>query len=478
MAGNDLTKTLEVYFDEVVQGFDASVVLAQQASQYSPKAVDMSRANNQFWRPQPVMLQMQSGWDTTGKDAQQIQKLSVPASINNFGNIEIALNLQEMQDPTNMKSATEAAQQQISSTIDMSVADTVAKSGSLVITGTSPMNWKLAKTASTVMNEQGVGIGAERSLFLSPEHYNTMGDVLGEKGYHGGETKTAWDEAKLPVKVGGFTTFQSDYSGFQDGNHVTGLKLSADANYSPKAMQPAQMGGGEVPVDNRSMTISLNSSGLSDGDAFTIAGVYAVHQVKKTKTPRLKTFRVLETNGTTAVITPPVIPAGPYQNVSAKGANGANITILNTVDESPSIFWRKNSVEIIKGNFDGLQGLAGGAKFMKATTKKLGFPIAMLYWLDGKGVIYSVKWLVFYGVNNLNTEMNGIILPNQTQVSAVQATRNIAGPQDPAAESGASDGGSGAGTDGGSGAGTDGGAVEGAGAQGTVNPADTTEKKK
>ncbi|URO00945.1 hypothetical protein NB069_08790 [Leclercia adecarboxylata] len=133
------------------------------------------------------------------------------------------------------------------------------------------------------------------------------------------------------------------------------------------------------------MTITVSAEGLAVGDAFTIAGVYAVHQVKKTKTPRLKTFRVVNVNGATAEITPPVIPAGPYQNVSAKGASGAAITILNTTDESPSIFWRKNSVEIVKGSFDGLQGLAGGARFMKATTKKLGFPMAMLYWLDGTG---------------------------------------------------------------------------------------------
>ncbi|MDK9364176.1 P22 phage major capsid protein family protein [Lelliottia wanjuensis] len=436
MAGNDLTKTLEVYFDQTVQGFDPSVVLAQQANQYSPKAVDMSRANNQFWRPQPVMLQMEDGWDTTGKNPQQLQKLNVPASINKSGNIEIALNLQEMQDPTNMQAATEAAQLQIASTIDLSVADTVAKSGSLVVTGAGAMNWKLANTAGTIMNEQGVGLGAERSFFFSPQHYNDLTDILGAKGSHSGDVKTAWDEARLPTNVAGFKTFQTDYSGFVAGSAANAITLAADVSYTPAAMKSATMGDGEVPVDNRSATMSVTvASGdpLKAGDAFTIAGVYAVHHIKKNVTKRLKTFRVIDVNGTTVEYSPPLISTGPYQNVSAKGASGAAITVLNTVDESPSIFWRKNSIEIVKGNFDGLQGMAGGARFMKATTKKLGFPIAMLYWLDGKGVVYSVKWLVFFGVNNLNSEMNGVVLPNQTK--ATQAVQAIQQPA-PAGEGG------------------------------------------
>lgn len=417
-ANNDLTKTLQVYFDNTVQGFDYSVIMAQQANAYSPAMVDMSRANNTFWRPQPTMLQMKQGWDTTGQDPQQLQKLSVPAAINQFGNIEIALNLQEMQDKTNMQSAVTAAQQQIAATIDMSVADTVAKSGSLVVTGPGAMNWKLGATADTVMNEQGVKGGAERSMFLAPQHYNDIAETLGAKQYHQGEVKSAYDEAKIP-NIAGFKTFQSDYTGFVAASDATGITLTSDVDYTPKAMQVAALGQGEAPVDNRSallnVTVPDGGTQLKTGDAFTIDGVYAVHHIKKTRTPRLKTFRVLsvdENNGNVQY-TPPLISQGPYQNVTAKGAAGAALTVLNTVDENPTVFWRKNSVEIIKGNFSGLQEMFGGWRFMKATTSKLGFPIAMLYHLDGKSVTYSVKWLVFYGINNLNTEMNGIILPNQ-----------------------------------------------------------------
>lgn len=422
-AVNDLTKTLQIYFDQTVEGFDASVVLAQQASQYTPPAVDMSRANNQFWRPQPMALQVRPGWDTTGVNPEALQRLSVRAGLDNPGNIEIALNLQELQDQTNMSEAVSAAHLQLAAHVDVSVTDVVSKTGSLVVTGQDKFVWKMGATADAMMNEQGVKMGSERSLFLSPQHYIDIGETLGDKQNHQGDVSTAWGQARLPKNIAGFQSFQTDYSGFVAGNTATGITLAADADYTPTAMAPNPGGSGQSPVDNRfaTMTIAVTAGTLNVGDAFTVAGVYAVHHTKKTKTPRLKTFRVVDVQGAIVTYCPPIISTGPYQNVSAPGTSGAEVKILNTADQSPSIFWRKNSVELIRGNFDGLNNLQGGARFMKATTKKLGLPIAMLYWLDGKSVVYAVKWLIFFGVNNLNPEMNGIILPNQLSSTAIAA---------------------------------------------------------
>lgn len=416
---NDLTKVISMYFDQTVEGFDSSVVLAQQARQYTPPATDMSRSNNTFWRPQPVMLKVRPGWDTTGIDPESVQKLTVPASLNSPGNIEIALNLQEMQDSTNMAQASSAAQMQLAAHVDLAVADTVSRTGSLVITGNGQMNWKLGATADAVMNEQGVKMGSERSMFLSPQHYIEIADDLRAKQNHQGDVKTAYDEARIP-NIAGFKTFQTDYTGYIPAATATAT-LTADVAYVPQSMTTNSGGSGEVPVDNRfaTMSVDITAGALNPGDAFTVADVYAVHHVKKTATPRLKTFRVVKVEGAIITYCPPIIPAGPYQNVSAPGVAGAALSVINNTDQAPTSFWRNDSVELIRGSFDNLGNISGGARFMKATTKKLGLPIAMLYWLDGKSVIYAVKWLVFFGVNNLNPEMNGIILPNQISTATM-----------------------------------------------------------
>ncbi|MFX2611918.1 P22 phage major capsid protein family protein [Enterobacter mori] len=120
------------------------------------------------------------------------------------------------------------------------------------------------------------------------------------------------------------------------------------------------------------MSIAVTGGTLKAGYAFTVAGVYAMHHTKKTLPPCLKTFRVIKVEGSIVIYCPPIISEGPYQNVSAPGAVGAEVKILNTTDQAPGIFWRKNSVELIRGNVNGLNNLQGGARFMKAATKSWG----------------------------------------------------------------------------------------------------------
>lgn len=420
MSGNNqFAQVVEEYFEQTVEGFDVNTVIANRTRKYTPPATGMQRAGNEFWRPQPYILQVKDGFETTNADDQDLIQLSVPAKLSHRGNIQYALDIEELRDPLNLTEASKAAQLALASHVDTTVANVVANTGSLVLSSTGALDWDLVGKADSIMSKQGIKMGSTRTLFMDSDHYKSIAKELGAKQYHQGETKSAYDEAKLP-NVARFKTYESDYTGHILGNATTGLTLGTEATYTPVATQTTNLGGEEL-VDNRTMTITASAAGLKAGDAFTIAGVNAVHHIRKNDTTQLKTFRVVSVNGATAQITPPVIPEGPYQNVTAPGAAGAAITILNTTDQAPSIFWRDDSVEIIRGTFSGLNNLQGGARVMTATSTKTGIPIAMVYWFDGGSVTYRVKWLIFFGANNLNTEMNGIILPNQLSGAALTA---------------------------------------------------------
>jgi hypothetical protein len=418
---NQFAQIVEEYFEQTLEGFDVNTVISNRTKKYTPSATDMQRAGNAFWRPQPYILQVQDGFETTTDNDQDLIQLSVPSKLSNRGNIQYKLDIEELRDPLNLSDASKAAQMALASHVDTTIANVVANTGSLVISSPNALNWDLVANADSVMSKQGVKMGSTRTLFMDSDHYKVLAGELGQKQYHQGETKSAYDEARLP-NVARFKTYESDYTGFVKGSAATGLTLAAAATYTPVATKTSNLGGEEL-VDNRSMDISLSAAGLQAGDAFTIAGVNAVHHLRKTDTGQLKTFRVVSVNGTSATITPPVIPTGPYQNVTEQGASGADITILNTTSQAPSIFWRDDSVEIINGTFANLNELKGGAQVMTATSTKTGMPIAMVYWFDALTVTYRVKWLLFFGANNLNTEMNGIILANQAQVAAVSAAK-------------------------------------------------------
>jgi hypothetical protein len=119
--------------------------------------------------------------------------------------------------------------------------------------------------------------------------------------------------------------------------------------------------GGQINVDNRFQTVTVSSTtGVVAGDAFTIAGVFAVHHITKQSTGQLKTFRVVSvTNGTTMVITPPIISAQggtdaelQYQNcIVTPNATASAMTRLN-LDTAPiNCFWQKDALEILPGRY-------------------------------------------------------------------------------------------------------------------------------
>ena len=87
------------------------------------------------------------------------------------------------------------------------------------------------------------------------------------------------------------------------------------------------------------LTVAATGGAFAVGDAFTIAGVYAVNMKNKQQTQELKTFRVIGVDSATQIeIVPAIVcddganPTGAeeaYKNVSATPAAGAAITMLN-----------------------------------------------------------------------------------------------------------------------------------------------------
>jgi hypothetical protein len=181
-------------------------------------------------------------------------------------------------------------------------------------------------------------------------------------------------------------------------------------------------------VDNRqqTLTITVGAGGaLKAGDHFTIAGVNAVHPITKIDTGQLKTFTIkaILTGGGTAgtntiSISPPIIAAdssptaaeSQYKNVTVTPANSAVITFLNTVAAGINPFWHKSSIELLPS----LPGQnTGGLEFMQASTDQ-GLTIQMTRQGAINDLSGKYRWDCWYGVANLNPEMNGLIMFGQT----------------------------------------------------------------
>lgn len=178
-------------------------------------------------------------------------------------------------------------------------------------------------------------------------------------------------------------------------------------------------------MDNRfqSLTVAVSAGALAAGDAFTIAGINAVHHITKGDTGQLKTFRVISVSAPAAgnqaiVISPPLITnqvanAASAQNqncVANTKATNASITLLNTAAAPVNCFWHKDAIEILPGRYS-LPDNAGVA-VMRGSTDQ-GLELVMTKRFDQNTLTTKYRVDTFYGVVNKQPEMSGIILFNQ-----------------------------------------------------------------
>jgi hypothetical protein len=275
------------------------------------------------------------------------------------------------------------------------------------------------------MNEQGVMM-EDRYLALSTRDYNGMASNLqAVTRSFGNQTSDNALRRALVGTVASFDTYKLDYAlrktAAAGGAGLTmDTRASAGNYYVPKATSVAATG--EVSnVDNRFQTITISSTtSVAAGDAFTVAGIEAVHHITKQSTGQPKTFRVISVpSATTLVISPPLITAQggtdaevQYQNCTAAStASNASIVFLNTVTNFMNPFWHKDSLEILPGRL-AIPSDAGAAVMRASTDQGIELVMSKQYDINTQKTKYRLDTL--YGVVNKQPEMSGIIMFSQT----------------------------------------------------------------
>lgn len=421
---NAFSKEERVAFELILEGFHDQLVLSKAAHIYNTDQVTMERTSDVIWRPQPYIAQSFDGMDQTANFRDYTQ-LAVPATIGYEKAVPWKMNAKELRDALQENRLGKAAREKLASDINVAVTNVACLQGTLVVKRTSAASgFDDVALCEAIMNEQGVDMG-DRYLALSTRDYNGMASNLqtASRSFGNNKSDDAFERAHVG-RVASFDTLKLDYTRripAAAGGAITISTQDAGLNYYiPKATSTA-VTGERNNVDNRYQTVTVSATaGVAAGDCFTIAGVEAVHHITKQSTGQLKTFRVIRvTNGTTMVISPPIIsnqvadPASNiYQNVTvtSKSATAA-ITWLNTADAYANPFWHKDAIEILPGRY-AIQADAGVA-VMRATTEQ-GIELVMQKFqnIDNNSTKYRVDTL--FGVCNKQPEMTGLILFGQS----------------------------------------------------------------
>lgn len=420
---NAFSKEERVAFEDILEGFNDALVMSRNVSMYRTDDTTMERSGDVIWRPQPYIAQSFDGMDQTGNFKDNTQ-LSVPATLGYSKSSPWQMDAKELRDALQEGRLGDAARQKLASDINVAMTSVASQQGTLVVAQPGAASgFDDIALMEAIMNEQGVQ-PFDRYSAVSTRDYNGMAGDLANRNTVQGVVQTAYENSFVG-RIASFDMFKMDYANrLTAAAGVTVTVNGASQYYTPAATSTA--GTGErANVDNRyqNLTIGVTSGTVKVGDAFTIAGVNAVHHITKEDTGQPKTFRVtgiVSGGGGAGVvqISPPIISAEgatdaekQYQNVTATPANGAAITFLNVADAYMNPFWQKDALEILPGRY-AVPSDAGTA-VMRATTDQ-GIELVWQKWYDINTMKTKYRLDTLFGVVNKQPEMSGIILFNQT----------------------------------------------------------------
>jgi hypothetical protein len=427
---NAFSKEERVAFEDILEGFNDALVLSRNVTVYNTDQTMMERTNNVIWRPMPYISQSFGGsftLDMTGNFKDYTQ-LSVPSTIGFNRSVPWIMSAIELRDALQENRLGDSAKQKLASDINIQIMNVASAQGTLVVpqAGAATGYDNLAE-CDAVMNEQGIQM-FDRYAALSSRDYNSMaGNIanglatVGARAFNGDKSNTAYERSFVGM-VANFMTYKMDYAnriaaaaGAGDTINTT---LAGGNNYVPVATSVAATG--EVSnVDNRFQTVTVNdTTGVVAGDCFTIDGVEAVHHITKQSTGEPKTFRVTQVvNGTTLVISPPIISgldgsdaSAQYQNCEVTPNAAAAISYINTAASAINPFWQKDALEILPGRF--AVPSDSGAAIMRGSTDQ-GIELVMQKFYDINTMKIKYRLDTLFGVVNKQPEMSGILLFNQ-----------------------------------------------------------------
>jgi hypothetical protein len=416
MATNNFSKEERVMFEDALMGFDDALTISKNVATYNTSGEMMERAGDTFSRPVPYILNSQDRVIGSAVTAQGNTQLKVPASLTEQKTAPFTLNAKELRDLHQEGQLGKAAYQRLASDLDQKVKTVASMEGSLVVavSGAAGTYDNVALAESLIL-EQGMQ-GYERCLGLTARDYNGLaGNLSTASRSFGNEKSDSAYERSYVGMIAGFDTLKLD-AGKQIGAAGGGGSITVATNGSQVQYAPTST------ADNRYQSVTFSSTtGMAAGDCFTIAGVEAAHHITKETTNQPKTFRVISvTNGTTAVISPPMIGANQgsptdaekqYKNINVASTSAtAAVSFLNANAAGANPFWLKQSIEILPGSYSLPEGQ--GVDILRETTEN-GIEVVMGKSFDNSTFETLYTFDVLYGVTNLNPEQNGIILFNQ-----------------------------------------------------------------
>lgn len=342
-----------MYTDETLRVLTNNIVLGKKVSRKWQKEFgkESMKIGDTINIRRPARFTVSSGQAFQGQD---YTETSIPLVVNqqkhidtSFTSADLTLKVQDFSDRVIKPGAIQIAQQ-----IDIdgyiNAKNTI---GNLTGTaGTSPNNVSFLFDIGKKLDDFSVPRDGNR--FYVADQGSTASQVAALTGF--------FNQQKMVGQ-------QYEDGIFVDGTNTIGLKIAMSQNISrqlvgPLGGTPVVNGASQGLIAGWANTGNLITNGwtaaaglrLRAGDIFTAAGCFSVNPVTKNSTGQLMQFVVLSdtssdgSGNATISVSPAIITAGPFQNVTASPTNGGALTVSGTASTSyaRNLAWHQDAFEL------------------------------------------------------------------------------------------------------------------------------------
>jgi hypothetical protein len=406
---NDVTKGLDIMWDNLIVGFDNNCVLSNVVPHFTPPGEDMQRGNDVVYRPQDYHMSIVGGLDVSAAAKTDLIQRMVPATFKTPQNAIWTIDAKLARDPQHMERSGVAAGKQLASQIDTDMGIEVMTRGGIVIKKVGAMAWDDGANAEAQLLMRGAKSSSTRNFVVNPTDWRALtGDLAGRQTITA-VNASAYEKSRLPM-LAGFDTYRADITPIQT---VTGTVSGTTISGAGQALTPSAMSG-NLPNDNRQMTLVVAGANIANtkiGDCIQLPGCNAVNIMTKDDTGNAFTTRIIGGAGTAnLVVSPAPIVTGPYKNATAAPTNGGAVTFLNTASKPANFFFLDGAVELLVGKLAFPSDMGPKVMF---TTSKNGIPIIFSYSFNHETGVITIRANVLYGVTVLEPLLCGIVIANQ-----------------------------------------------------------------
>jgi hypothetical protein len=424
MATLTAPKIAELPMENAIETFESQESLIPLVRTVDVDPSTMQNSGNSVWRKVQQHAPSIAGFDLTGLETGIIQE-SYQAYLGTPDNDLVDLRIDDLRDKSYWIERGKVSGRKRASNLNQTIVNIIRNTGSLAYRSNATSGFNFLAQAQAAMNKRQIVEGT-RYFALNDTHQNLFSQDLAARQTLQGRPADTWVKGQIGQNIAGFDVFTSSSISALAGGADPATTVTANVSFAPTGGTVTTATGIVTNTDYRDATISVTASASYNvGDRVTFANggttVKAIGRDDKTVTDEAMTFTIVaKPSGTSVTVWPkPIAADDPALSTLEKAYANINTRILNTatmnrvnIDTStqPSIYWEKDSIEVIKGDAPiELMGQFGGMKIAKETMKN-GLNMYLLY--DADIIKASTQWRMFvwYGVNNAKPGDNGIAI--------------------------------------------------------------------